>query len=113
MKEELTKSEDKFRMIFNKSRDEIFIHEINGNFIEVNQMACEMLEYSHEELLQMGPEDIDDPENAKKVGERTIHVSKEKSCFFETTQLSKSGKLIFVEVNSVLIDYFGRPAILS
>lgn len=111
--EALKVSEEKFRSVFDKSRDAIFIHHINGNFIDVNQMACESLEYSHEELLKMGPADIDDPENAKNVNERTLQVSNKKSHYFETTQVSKSGKFIYVEVNSVLIDYFGEPAILS
>jgi len=111
--EALKVSEEKFRLVFNKSRDAIFIHHINGNFIDVNQMACESLEYSHEELLKMGPADIDDPENAKNVNERTLQVSNKKFHYFETTQVSKSGKFIYVEVNSVLIDYFGEPAILS
>jgi PAS domain S-box-containing protein len=110
---ELQKSEEKFRTVFSKSRDAIFIHHIGGNFIEVNQLACESLEYTREELLNMGPKDIDDPENAKKVNERTLEITKEKSHYFETTQVSKSGKFINVEVNSVLIDYFGKPAILS
>jgi PAS domain S-box-containing protein len=110
---ELQKSEEKFRTVFSKSQDAIFIHHIDGNFIEVNQLACESLEYTREELLNMGPKDIDDPENAKKVKERTVEISKEKAHYFETTQVSKSGKFINVEVNSVLIDYLGKPAILS
>ena len=56
----LRESEEKFRGIFDTINDGIHIHEIEpdgkpGKFIEVNEVACRMLQYSREELLEHGP----------------------------------------------------------
>jgi PAS domain S-box-containing protein len=46
----LRKSESKFRNIFEKSKDSLFIANENLLFIEVNDAACNLLNYSKEEL---------------------------------------------------------------
>ena len=47
----LRKSESKFRNIFEKSKDTLFIANENLLFIEVNDASYKLLEYSKEELL--------------------------------------------------------------
>ncbi|MEI6316074.1 MAG: PAS domain S-box protein, partial [Syntrophus sp. (in: bacteria)] len=61
-------SEELFRLLFNTINDAVFLHYgpspdgFPGRFIEVNDIACERLGYSHDELLRMSPLDIDDPD---------------------------------------------------
>ena len=59
----LRESEEKFRGIFDMINDGIHIHEIEpdgkpGKFVEVNEVACRMLQYTREELLESGPLDF-------------------------------------------------------
>ncbi len=106
-------SEEKFRTLFNNAGDAILIRDSHGQFHEVNQMACDRLGYSRQELLRMTPMDLDTPEYAKKVPERTEQILKKGHIVFETVHVTKDGRLIPVEMNSCAIDYEGHPAIMS
>jgi PAS domain-containing protein len=48
---------------FDNVNDAIFIHDLGGNVLAVNQIACQRLGYSHNELLQMRVSDLDSPAN--------------------------------------------------
>ncbi len=56
--EDLRKSEEQFRLLFENSRDAILITDDYGNFLRVNQTACEELGYSRERLLRMKVTDL-------------------------------------------------------
>ncbi|CAN5620406.1 hypothetical protein BH10BAC3_BH10BAC3_32030 [soil metagenome] len=50
-KEQLIKSEEHFRMLFDQSPDGIFITDTAGNYINVNLSGCKMLGYTISELI--------------------------------------------------------------
>ncbi|MDB5284739.1 MAG: sensory box histidine kinase [Bacteroidota bacterium] len=51
-------SEGKFKMFFDNSVDGLMIAKPDGTFREVNQALCDMLGYSHHELLQLTRQQI-------------------------------------------------------
>ena len=106
-------AEAKFRTLFDNANDAIFIHEPNGRFLEVNQIACERLGYSREELLQMSPAEIDVPESAAKVPERFEELKGRDGILFESVHLRRDGEKIPVEIHARLIEFEGAPAVLS
>ena len=57
--EELKESEEKFREVFNNANDAMFLHKMKGrnpgNFLEVNDVACQILGYTRQELMNMSP----------------------------------------------------------
>jgi len=55
---EAKKNEERFRVIFEGSRDAIFIADENAKFVEANQAASELTGYSREELLKMRIPDL-------------------------------------------------------
>jgi PAS domain S-box-containing protein len=55
---ELRKSEEKFKLIFDKSTAPIMIADDKGNYIAVNKAASELFEYSIDEMLRMNVGDI-------------------------------------------------------
>jgi len=57
--EKLRKSEAKFRSLLENVADALFVHDLDGNIIEVNQRACQNLGYTHEELLGLTIFDIE------------------------------------------------------
>ncbi len=109
----LKASEHKFRTLFNSAGDAIFIHDMEGHFLEVNEAACQRLGYSREELLQMSPQDIGLPEHAEQFSERTEALQKDGRACFESAHVHQDGHVISVEINSRLIEYQGQLAVLS
>jgi PAS domain S-box-containing protein len=54
----LQKSNERFRLLFERSMDAIFISNDLGDFLEVNGAACKLLGHSREELLAMNLSDL-------------------------------------------------------
>ncbi|WP_052257207.1 PAS domain S-box protein [Flavobacterium sp. AED] len=50
IKEQLVNSEEKYRSLIEQASDAIFINDVSGNLLEVNESACMMLGYTKEEL---------------------------------------------------------------
>jgi PAS domain S-box-containing protein len=105
--------ESRFATLFHNSSDEIYLADLKGNLIEVNQVACDTLGFSREEFLQKNFKDLKTPKyfdtvepNLKKIIENGRHV-------YETEHVSKDGKVISLEVKSRVINYMGQKAIIS
>lgn len=111
--EETRQNEQKFKSLFNSMLDAIFIHDPEGNMLEVNHEATRRLNYSKEELLQMTPIDIDTPENASKAPDIFNRVMKEKHFRGETVHITRDNQKIPTEINANRITFKGRPAILT
>ena len=56
--ESLRESEEQFRLLFENSRDAIVIADDAGNYLQVNESACELLGYPRERLLRMNVSDL-------------------------------------------------------
>ncbi len=117
MEKKFRESENRFRMLFNSGTDAILVHEMeNGqprNFVEANDIACQRLGYTREEMFRMTPKDIEAPD-----GDIDIHAIRQtmltqKHALYEILHVTKAGKRIPVEINSHLIDLDGKPAVLS
>ncbi len=106
-------SEQRFQLLFNNSSDEIFLADFDGNFIEVNQEAVSKLGYSKEELMQKNFADIKTPKYIPLVKKNIEIILKNGQHIYETEHIAKDGSIIFLEMSSRLINYFGRKAILT
>jgi PAS domain S-box-containing protein len=106
-------SAKKFISVFNSVQDAIFIHDFEGNFLEVNKEACSRLNYRKDELLSLTPMDIDEKSKVEKAP-RIFKKLNESGCYKgETVHISKEGKKIPTELNSNKIVFEGKPAILT
>jgi PAS domain S-box-containing protein len=109
----LQQSEQHFRTLFNNSSDEIFVIDFDGNFVEVNQVACENLGYSHEEFLKMNARQIK-PEHLKSTVDKNISmISKFGQHRYESENMARGGRVVPVEMKSRVIDYKGQQVILT
>jgi PAS domain S-box-containing protein len=113
IEENLKKSEEKYRALINGMRDTVWVIDFNGNFIDINSAAAEILGYSREELLHMGPTDIDFNLDTGTIKQLIKEMPSEKLQVFETTHITKNGRLIPVEIQSCIVKYQGKDAILS
>lgn len=111
--EALRQSEQKFKTLFHTAGDAIFLVELDGRIIEVNNSASEKFGYSREEFLRMTTMELNVPGNEDKVFERVETMKKKGELSFETVYVSKSGEQITVEVSGKLIDYEGRKIALG
>ena len=66
----LKESEEKYREIFNNPADSIIIHDLEGNFLEANDIYSKIIGYSKEELLKMNLKQLDHPKYAALIKER-------------------------------------------
>jgi PAS domain S-box-containing protein len=112
-KERLEESERHYKTLFNSASEAICIHDIAGRFLEVNQAACDCLGYDPEEFLKMKLSDMEAPGYRVDGSERMDQLFRSKQLRVETVHVAKDGKLIPMEVSSRLIDYSGKPAVLS
>lgn len=113
VEEAVQASEEKFRTLFDSAADAIFIHDLDGNILEVNEVACERLGYKKEKILNMTLADIDRPKQAVGTPKRIEELYQRGHIFFETAHENKDGTVIPIELSSRIIDYEGKPVALS
>jgi PAS domain S-box-containing protein len=117
MEHKLKESENRFRFLFNCGNDAIFVHGIRegapGTFMEVNDVACRMLGYTREELLNMSPKDIDKPEYTRDTPQVVQKLTAGEQILFERIFVAKDGKEIPVEINAHLFRLEGHLTVLS
>ena len=101
----------RYQMLFNTSSDQIFVIDTNGQILEVNQAACERLEYSREVLLcrsfaslKAGPHSEGVLDHLNEIRQNKVHI-------FETELLSAKGKRIPMEMSCRLIEIDEKPCI--
>ncbi|MCX7192380.1 MAG: PAS domain S-box protein [Proteobacteria bacterium] len=98
-----TLTPDVFRQIFELAADPIFILNMAGNFIEVNQAACDLIGYTRDELLHMRPEHIDDAASREKIPGRMAQLARDRRITFESVVIHKQGRSVPVEMHVSLI----------
>jgi PAS domain S-box-containing protein len=111
-------SEDRYRQLFNGISDAVFLHGIRddglpGVFVEVNDVACERLGYSREELLRMGPLDIDAPEGIAAIPRTMAGMQRDGRVTWEGMHVTKDGRKIPVEISTVKFFLHGSSLMLS
>ncbi len=114
----LQESEELFRSLFDSANDAIFLHDFlpdgkPGRYIKVNEIACERLGYTREELLTMSPFDIVSPGHRLIMPEiiRTIYMQGQGT--FDTIHKRKDGTEFPVEINTRILESNGKEVALS
>lgn len=115
---ELRESEHKFKMLFNNANDAVFVTQLSedktyGDFIEVNDIACNRLGYTKDEFLNLSPSAIVSP---KSIDDYTFYSNKlmeHGHVIYEITHKAKDKKLIPVEINSHLFLFKDKRTVLS
>jgi PAS domain S-box-containing protein len=108
----LRQSEERFRALINQAADAIFVHDLNGRFIDVNERACNTLGYDRQSLLAMSFPAVDahDTEQGFTVG--MTELSRYKQLTRQTHLRHRDGTLLPVEMRQGLIELKEETAVL-
>jgi PAS domain S-box-containing protein len=112
-REDYNALEQRFGAIFDDAGDAIYIHDIEGRFIDVNDAACQCTGHSREDLLGMALPDIDPSDGCgqgESIREELINTGK---VSFESIHVTKSGREYPVDVSTRMVEYNGQSAALS
>jgi len=107
------RSESQFKSLFNSVGDAIFIHDMKGKILEVNQETCDRYGYSREQLKQMAANQIDTPEQAIFIPARTQELLEKGRLDFETVHRNHNGKEILTEVTARITEHQAQQVVLS
>ncbi len=102
-----------YRTLLESANDLVSIWDLDGRFLEVNQVGPDLLGYSREELLRFNAADLLTPVAAGRFSHDLKEVVRSGRAVFQTTLRDKTGKPIPAEVSSRLIDFDGHTAVLS
>ena len=114
----LQEQEEHYRTLFAAITDALFVHGLREDglpdkFLEINEVACERLGYTRDELLTMSPLDIDAPDSGLDLRPITRKVLAGERVTFQQTHIAKDGRRIAVEISAQRLQLHGRSAVLS
>ena len=101
----LQRSEERYKNLFEKANDAIILYDDSdsgepGKIREVNRVTCRRLEYSREELLGMKMSDIRTLNSQRKYDEIFSQFPTSEDFTFEGEHLTRSGRIIPVEISA-------------
>ena len=114
--EELKKSEETFKSIFDGANDAIFIHSIsNGRMLNVNHKVEEMLGYTKEEILKMSIRDVSVEGSAfsEEKGKKYFQDALSSPQLFEWEFKHKNGTVFPTEVNLKKVSILGKERVMA
>lgn len=108
--EALRRSEERYRRLFENANDIIYVHDLEGNYISMNQAAERVFGYTRGEALRMHMSQIVAPDQLdlakaklmEKISGSTSQTAYEIDC------IKKDGSRITLEVNSTVITNDGE-----
>jgi len=108
----LRRSEEKFHAVFHFAKDAIYLLDQEERLLDANKAALEILGYSREELMTMGPLDID-MSGAAEHDERVKALQRKGYVLFETLNRKRDGTLIPMEVSLQHLELAGSKVVLA
>jgi PAS domain S-box-containing protein len=113
---ERKQTEEELRLraqLLDSATDSIFVHDLDENFVYVNEATCRLYGYSREELLKMKLHQLVPPEQANGLATLKQETLGKGEMVFETVNLRKDGSVVPLEVHSRTIESGGEKFILA
>ncbi|MFQ6055327.1 MAG: PAS domain S-box protein [Methanosarcinales archaeon] len=111
----LTKSEAKYRLLFEENNDAIIIANIETRaFVAANRQAQEMTGYSLDELLKLGVEDIHPKEDLEWIVEEfKKQARREVMVTHECPILRKDGGIVYADIKATASEWEGQKVLIG
>lgn len=109
--ESLKESEARYRNLFENANDLIYVHDLKGNYLSINQTAERVIGYTREEALKMNLKQIAAPEHLKLVKQKIAEkkAGSTAQTTYEIDCINKEGNRVTLEINSTAIYKDGVP----
>ncbi|UCD35157.1 MAG: PAS domain S-box protein [Nitrospiraceae bacterium] len=108
------RSDHKYHGLFEFAGDSIFIIDAeDGRFLDCNRNAAEKLGYTKQELLRRSFSAITRPGEQDAISALIPSLNAEEGFTFETCHIRSDGTTMPVEINSRIIEFDGRKAVLA
>lgn len=110
----LIESEQKFKILSQTTSSGIYVY-LNHKFFMVNPAFEAILEYSAEELKDLGVKDLVHPDFIQMVSNRAEEriEGKAPQNRYEIKVITKTGKVKWLDLSAGFINFLGKPAILG
>jgi len=108
----IRESEERFRVVFERSTVGMSLTRLDGSFLRVNKAFSDMLGYKIEELQGVNFEAITHPDDVTESREHIcpLIVGEKTMCRFEKRYLHKNGSIVWADVGTTLLrDAQGTP----
>lgn len=107
----IAQSEARYRQLFENANDIIYAHDLEGNYISINQAGERIFGYTRQEALKLNMQSVIAPEHVEKV---KLQLAKKiagdtDQTVYEVDCLRKDGTRATLEVNSSVITKDGVP----
>ncbi len=111
----VVESQNQFKTVFNNVADAIYIADLNGNLLEVNDEACESLNTERSSLLKLNVKDVDPAftETDDLQNQWDFSIKTKKSIQYQGHHRKSSGELFPVEVRIKATHFKGQKALIG
>ena len=97
----------RYEILLHAANDGIHVLDIDGNIVEANDVFCQMLGYSRDEILHMHVSQWDAKFSVAELEQRVSDLIN-KRAVFETRHLCRDGSVIDVEISTVGVHLDGK-----
>jgi len=109
--EAFRESEERYLSLFNQSLNCIYVHDLEGNFLDANDAALRLFGYEKDEIYNLNFKDIVGEEYLAKAYEtiREILITGSQKELTEYKLLKKNGEPVWILTEASLVYRYGRP----
>jgi diguanylate cyclase (GGDEF)-like protein/PAS domain S-box-containing protein len=107
---ETQNGEERYQSLFDNASDLIYVHDLKGDYISINQAAERAFGYTREEALKLNIKTIVAPEHLKLARRMLAEkIAGAHQTVYEVDCITKDGRRITLEINSTAICKDGVP----
>ena len=111
---QIKESEEKFRLLFDRVFDSIFMIDLDGNLVDANQTGLSLLGYTKKELLKLNVRDVHPPEDHAEAARVINDVLTAGSAHSDEIRLlTKAGNMVSMEVGGGMFEIQGQRFIIG
>jgi diguanylate cyclase (GGDEF)-like protein/PAS domain S-box-containing protein len=111
----LIESESRYRALFENANDIIYVHDLAGNYLSLNQAGEKAFGYTRDEVLRLNMRDVAVPEHLErakaKLAEKVHGQAKQTT--YEADCITKDGRVLTLEINSSIVYKNGEPVAIQ
>ena len=108
----LLDSEERYRTLFEQANDAVFVTTVDGKIVDVNDKACQLLGYEHQELLGLTIDDIVSPGTRERWPRRFPEAARLNTPL-EITYLRKDRSPVVAEASTGLLEVGEEQLVLT